>query len=135
MKRSSALLSFAIVAAPLLFAGAAEAQYYRDDGPRDRGEFRWDDGPPPPRGYDRNRDRDWDRRPPPPPPPGWGQRPPPPGWRPGPPPPPPPGWGQRPQRGGVCVTSRGACPSGPLRSGTPCRCDIPGFGVKRGVVQ
>jgi hypothetical protein len=34
----------------------------------------------------------------------------------------------------VCVTSRGACPSYPLPQGAPCRCDIPGFGPKRGIV-
>lgn len=41
-----------------------------------------------------------------------------------------------PRGGRLCVTSRGACPTGyTLRPGTPCRCDIPGFGVKRGNVQ
>ncbi|MFC0282816.1 hypothetical protein ACFFJB_04195 [Camelimonas abortus] len=40
----------------------------------------------------------------------------------------------RPPRGPVCVTSRGACPSIPLPAGAPCRCDIPGFGWKRGAV-
>lgn len=41
-----------------------------------------------------------------------------------------------PRGGRMCVTSRGACPTGyTLRPGTPCRCDIPGFGVKRGNVQ
>jgi hypothetical protein len=65
-----------------------------------------------------------------------------------PPPPPPPGWGH--YHGGpwyyppyrprvtfsdVCITSRGTCDLGrPLRSGTPCRCFIPGFGPKRGQV-
>ncbi len=41
----------------------------------------------------------------------------------------------RPQRsrGGVCVTSRGNCPTfAPV--GANCRCDIPGFGRKRGNV-
>jgi hypothetical protein len=36
-------------------------------------------------------------------------------------------------RGGVCVTSRGNCPTySPVGAG--CRCDIPGFGTKRGNV-
>lgn len=37
--------------------------------------------------------------------------------------------------GSVCVTSRGNCRvpgGGPLNS--PCRCDIPGFGLKRGAI-
>ncbi|MBX9911839.1 MAG: hypothetical protein K2Z25_24410 [Beijerinckiaceae bacterium] len=42
----------------------------------------------------------------------------------------------RPQRsrGGICVTSRGNCPTS-LPRGSNCRCDIPGFGPKRGGVQ
>lgn len=42
----------------------------------------------------------------------------------------------RPQRsrGGICVTSRGTCESFAPR-GANCRCDIPGFGPKRGNVQ
>jgi hypothetical protein len=32
----------------------------------------------------------------------------------------------------VCITSRGACPVYPQPPGRPCRCEIPGFGVKRG---
>ncbi|MDB5511202.1 MAG: hypothetical protein JWR08_685 [Enterovirga sp.] len=36
---------------------------------------------------------------------------------------------------GVCVTSRGACPAGPRPPGASCGCEIPGFGVKRGIVQ
>lgn len=36
--------------------------------------------------------------------------------------------------GGYCVTSRGSCPAaGP--PGAPCRCEIPGFGRKRGIIQ
>lgn len=125
MKHRSVLLALALAAAALGWGGVAEAQYY--DGPR------WDDGPR--ERYD-GPPRDWDRRGPPPPRGGWGAPPPPPpGWGRPPAPPPPPGWGRPRQRGGVCVTSRGACPSGPLRAGSPCRCDIPGFGVKRGVVQ
>jgi hypothetical protein len=38
--------------------------------------------------------------------------------------------------GGVCVTSRGACETpGPTPVGARCRCDIPGFGPKRGNVR
>jgi hypothetical protein len=42
----------------------------------------------------------------------------------------------RPQRsrGGICVTSRGNCQTS-LPRGSNCRCDIPGFGPKRGGVQ
>ncbi|MFT0892900.1 hypothetical protein [Pseudochelatococcus sp. G4_1912] len=115
MKHYTALLTFAAGAAALFIVDTAQAQYY-DDGRRGGPGYGWDN---------RRRDRDWDRRPPPPPP-GWGQ------------PAPPPGWGNRPpprRGGGVCVTSRGACPAGPLNSGSPCRCDLPGFGTKRGVVQ
>lgn len=37
------------------------------------------------------------------------------------------------ERGGaICVTSRGNCRSYPAPYGAPCRCDIPGFGPKRG---
>ena len=42
-------------------------------------------------------------------------------------------------RGGgssTCVTSRGVCPIGAVVPRlTPCRCDIPGFGEKRGASQ
>jgi hypothetical protein len=37
--------------------------------------------------------------------------------------------------GGVCVTSRGACEVGPSPVGARCRCNIPGFGPKRGNVR
>ncbi|GJE15816.1 hypothetical protein [Methylobacterium marchantiae] len=36
--------------------------------------------------------------------------------------------------GSVCVTARGNCPAYPSPIQTPCRCDIPGFGPKRGAV-
>lgn len=77
--------------------------------------------------------------------PGYGPPPPPPGYGPSPdygPPPRPYGYGPRPdgygprpygRQSSVCVTSRGTCPIGyavPFNS--PCRCDIPGFGPKRG---
>jgi hypothetical protein len=32
----------------------------------------------------------------------------------------------------VCVTSRGTCRTRPVPYGTPCSCNIPGFGLKRG---
>ncbi len=44
----------------------------------------------------------------------------------------------RPRRdlGGVCVTSRGSCGMPQANYiGAPCRCNIPGFGSKRGNVQ
>ncbi len=36
--------------------------------------------------------------------------------------------------GSVCVTSRGSCPTRPAPHNTPCGCQIPGFGYKRGAV-
>jgi hypothetical protein len=36
--------------------------------------------------------------------------------------------------GNVCDTSRGACQFPPTPVGSACRCRIPGFGKKRGVV-
>ena len=39
------------------------------------------------------------------------------------------------QVGNVCVTSRGSCEYPQYyRLETPCRCDIPGFGTKRGAI-
>jgi hypothetical protein len=82
----------------------ANAQYYRD------GYY-----PPPPRGYD-----PYDR-----PPPGYGR--------------PPPGYygGRSEYRGRfgrICLTSRGSCFSRPAPLNSSCRCDIPGFGLKRGAI-
>lgn len=43
------------------------------------------------------------------------------------------GGGYRGAQGSVCITSRGTCPIGyQVPKGSPCRCDIPGFGQKRG---
>ncbi len=39
------------------------------------------------------------------------------------------------QFGSVCVTSRGSCQAAPSDIGAGCKCDIPGFGRKRGNVQ
>jgi hypothetical protein len=54
---------------------------------------------------------------------------------------PPPGYGygggyyQRPVViGNICTTSRGDCPTRPRPEGSPCGCNIPGFGPKRGAV-
>jgi hypothetical protein len=50
---------------------------------------------------------------------------------------PPRGVWRRPARqaGNVCVTSRGSCEYPQyFRLQTPCRCDIPGFGPKRGAI-
>lgn len=42
----------------------------------------------------------------------------------------------RPRMGSICLTSRGNCAVGGLApSGSPCGCNIPGFGPKRGVVN
>ncbi len=37
--------------------------------------------------------------------------------------------------GQICVTSRGSCGSAPNYIGASCRCEIPGFGRKRGNIQ
>ncbi|WP_146140179.1 hypothetical protein [Alsobacter soli] len=34
----------------------------------------------------------------------------------------------------TCITSRGLCPTTPAPYGSPCGCNIPGFGWKRGAV-
>ncbi len=45
------------------------------------------------------------------------------------------GYGRR-RFGAICVTGRGNCATGrPVPSGSPCGCNIPGFGPKRGVVN
>ncbi|MGO4704842.1 hypothetical protein AB4072_03560 [Microvirga sp. 2MCAF38] len=106
MKRL-ALALLALVA----LVGPSFAQYYDPYAPRPGWEHR---PPPPPPGW----------RPPPPPHSGWG---PPPGqrWRPQP----------RRQMGNVCVTARGSCEYPQFfERNTPCSCDIPGFGRKRGAI-
>lgn len=45
------------------------------------------------------------------------------------------GYGGQRGRASVCITSRGSCGTSPAPRGYPCRCDIPGFGMKRGNVQ
>jgi hypothetical protein len=44
---------------------------------------------------------------------------------------------RRPVRAGhICVTSRGSCQfDRPQRLGGPCKCNLPGFGTKRGEIQ
>ena len=42
---------------------------------------------------------------------------------------------QRRDLGQVCVTGRGSCGSAPNYVGAPCRCNIPGFGRKRGNIE
>lgn len=53
--------------------------------------------------------------------------------------PPPPdyeyGYRRRAPISQFCETGRGGCYSRPSPVGAPCRCDIPGFGLKRGIVQ
>ncbi len=40
---------------------------------------------------------------------------------------------RRPRRGGsICVTARGSCVTRPAPYNSPCGCEIPGFGWKRG---
>ncbi|GJE39391.1 hypothetical protein [Methylobacterium persicinum] len=36
--------------------------------------------------------------------------------------------------GRICVTARGNCPTRPGPFNTPCGCEIPGFGLKRGAI-
>lgn len=106
------LSMFGLGAACLLLGTvSASAQYYEQ---RPRGGYWQEEAPPPPRHRQRRDWRDEGE--------GWG------------------GYDRRPpmrQRfGGVCITSRGSCAAHPrLSSGAPCRCDIPGFGEKRGNVQ
>lgn len=62
-------------------------------------------------------------------------------------PPPPDYYDDRPRRhyredygygggrfGRICVTARGNCPTRPGPFNTPCGCEIPGFGFKRGAI-
>jgi hypothetical protein len=50
------------------------------------------------------------------------------------------GWDEGPRyerrmsMGSLCLTSRGNCRTRPAPPNTPCGCDIPGFGYKRGAV-
>lgn len=114
-------LTLAVLAGAAMFAAApAGAQYYDPYRPR----YEYDRPPPPPPRYE-----DEYRRPPPPPDYGYRRR--------GPPPPDDYDYGppRGPRAGGMCVTSRGSCPTPPISRGAPCRCDIPGFGEKRGVIQ
>lgn len=107
------LFNFCVVCATLLTAGSAPAQDYPGYHLARGIEFYLDDEPPPPHPpYYQQQQPYWE-----------GNR----------------GRHQRgrggPAYGGVCVTSRGACPAGPLAPGSPCRCELPDFGSKRGVVQ
>lgn len=36
--------------------------------------------------------------------------------------------------GSICVTSRGNCVTRPAPFNTPCGCEVPGFGFKRGAI-
>jgi len=45
------------------------------------------------------------------------------------------GYGPPAQRlGSICVTARGNCPWRPAPPNSPCGCNIPGFGFKRGAI-
>lgn len=90
-------------------ATGANAQYYYGGG--------YYAPPPPPPGYDPY-GRPYGYRPPPPPPYGYGG-----------------GYGYRARLGRFCETGRGSCYTRPVPVGSACRCDIPGFGLKRGIVQ
>jgi hypothetical protein len=106
--RKLTLLAVAIVGLALI--GPASAQYYYGGG----GYY----APPPPPGYDPY-GRPYGYRPPPPAY-GYGD-----GY----------GYGYRARLGRFCETGRGSCYTRPVPVGSGCRCDIPGFGLKRGIVQ
>lgn len=115
-------LTLAVLAgASVLASMPAGAQYYdpyRPPAPRYDDDYRYERRPPPPRyedEYRRPRYDDGYRRP------DYGR--------------PDRGYDPGPRGGAMCVTSRGTCPAPPIQRGSPCRCDIPGFGVKRGAVQ
>jgi hypothetical protein len=38
------------------------------------------------------------------------------------------------RRGSICVTARGNCVTRPAPFNTPCGCEVPGFGFKRGAI-
>ena len=40
----------------------------------------------------------------------------------------------RPRMGSICVTARGNCRTRPAPLNTPCGCEVPGFGFKRGAI-
>lgn len=102
------LMLLAVAIAGLAVTGTANAQYYGGGGYY---------APPPP-AYDPY-DRPYGyRRPPPPPAYGYGG-----------------GYGYRQPIGRFCETGRGSCYTRPTPVGSGCRCDIPGFGLKRGIVQ
>jgi hypothetical protein len=123
----------AAVASGLASPGPAGAQvgpdarpyFYGRSGP-DREEYAPRRRPPPPPADD-----DYGWQPPLPPPP--------------PPPPdedfdrPRPRWRYRYERrrvdDSVCVTARGPCLTRPAPPNTPCGCEIPGFGYKRGQIE
>lgn len=106
---------FAFSAIVVALPQQVNAQYY--------GQY----GNQPPQGY-------YGNRPPPPPQGNYGNQPPP-GYYGNRPPQPQGNYGNRPPpRGSMCVTSRGSCPTFRAPNNTPCRCDLPGFGVKRGAV-
>lgn len=86
------------------FAAPAAAQYYGPGyGPPPPYEYGPPRRPPPPRYYDEDPYRRG----------------------------PPPGYGRR--GSSVCVTARGNCPIGGIvPRNSPCGCEVPGFGYKRG---
>jgi hypothetical protein len=105
------LMMLAVAIAGLAVTGSASAQYYGG------GYY----APPPP-GYDPY-GRPYGYRPPRPPP-GYGYD-----RRYG------DNYGYRARLGRFCETGRGSCYTRPVPVGSGCRCDIPGFGLKRGIVQ
>jgi len=105
-------LTVAILAAAVIPATMAHAQYfdpYDRPAPRYYGYDR--PPPPPPPRYDYDRPRYYDG-------PRYGY--------------------DRPYRqrfGNVCVTSRGSCASEPAPRLSPCGCYVEGFGMKRGAID
>ena len=138
MKR---ILSFAMMPMVAIAAliGPASAQYGDPYGRPAYPPYGGYDRPPPNSGYYPPGYPPGYRPPSPPgyyPPPGGYYRPPPPAYR-----PPPPGYGagpygRPPGTSRACVTSRGACDAGVwLPVSSPCKCNIPGFGRKRGNIM
>ncbi|MGU3536369.1 hypothetical protein [Methylobacterium sp. A54F] len=105
MKRITLAAIAALTFGTALGTATAQAQYYGDDyGPR-RYERRYDEDRYERRRRDYDEDRYERRR----------------GFDGG-------------RRGSICVTARGNCVTRPAPFNSPCGCDVPGFGFKRGAI-
>lgn len=99
----------------VLLAGLypASAQYYGDPGYRQPPPYGYRPPPPPEYGYDRRPGYGYDR------PPAQYGRP----------------YGRARGMSNICATSRGSCETRFMPIGADCRCNIPGFGRKRGNIE